>query len=311
MEDSNEVSEIRHLLKDVLPGHWKRRVEDEEKKRAKKRVAVRIMASEDTHAGIMEFCPRNLGEPSRMLGLKKAVYVEVFGDTMGQRLMRLNNVEWRRGEQLTMQVIFARMSLDEIVKYITVELKLNAKNEAHVQDRQGHGHRGHREDRHQRGVKGAMVGTAEEGSGIGQDLWTPTTLEDHEEADIFAFVAHNMKEKGQDRSRWNRLDRRSKNHKEPRRIGNPPLSFREYRSQHTGCWVWYGKGNNHAHDHRHCKVYEEDKKTYFAAHPDRKPKEQRIANWKAKGRDGGKGQGKGQGKGGGKATVEDPAQTDA
>ena len=62
---------------------------------------------------------------------------------MGQRLMRLNNVEWGRGEQLRMQVIFARMSLHEIVKYITVELKLNAKNEAHVQDRQGQGHRGH------------------------------------------------------------------------------------------------------------------------------------------------------------------------
>ena len=134
VEDWNEASEIRHLLKDVLPGHWKRRVEDEEKKRAKKRVAVRIMASEDTRAGIMEFFWRNLGEPSRMLGLKNAVYVEVFGDTMGQRLMRLNNVEWRRGEPLRMQVIFARMSLDEIVKYITVELKLNAKNEAHVQD---------------------------------------------------------------------------------------------------------------------------------------------------------------------------------
>ena len=134
VEDWNESSEIRHLLKDVLPGHWKRRVEDEEKKPAKKRLAVRIMAAEDTHAGIMEFFRRNLGEPNRMLGLKNAVYVEVFGDTMGQRLLRLNNMEWRRGELLRMQVIFARMSLDEIVKYITVELKLNAKNEAHVQD---------------------------------------------------------------------------------------------------------------------------------------------------------------------------------
>ena len=34
VEDWNESSEIRHLLKDILPGHWKRRVEDEEKKRA-------------------------------------------------------------------------------------------------------------------------------------------------------------------------------------------------------------------------------------------------------------------------------------
>ena len=73
VEDWNESSEIRHLLKDVLPGNWKRRVEDEEKKRAKKRVAVRIMAAEDTHAGIMEFFRRNLGEPNRMLGLKNAV----------------------------------------------------------------------------------------------------------------------------------------------------------------------------------------------------------------------------------------------
>ena len=241
VEDWNEASEFRHLLKDVLPGHWKRRVEDEEKKRAKKRVAVQIMASEDTHARIMEFSRRNLGEPSRMLGLKNAVYVEVFGDTMGQRLMRLNNVEWRRGEQLRMQVIFARMSLDEIVKYITVELKLNAKNEAHVQDRQGQGHRGHREDRHHREVKGDTVGTAEEGSGSGQDLWTATTPEDHEEAHFFVFVAQNMKENGQDRSRWNRLDPRTKNRREPRRIGNPPLSFREYRSQHTGCWVCCGR----------------------------------------------------------------------
>ena len=268
VEDWNEASEIRHLLKDFLLGNWKRRVENEEKKRAKKRVTVRCMASQDTHAGIMEFFRQNLGEPSRMLGLKNAVYVEVFGDTMGKRLMRLDNVEWRRGEPLRMQVIFARMTLDEIVKYIIVELKLNATNEAHVQDRQGPGHGGHREVHHQREVEGDTVGTAKEGSGSSQDLWTPTTPEDHEEAHFFAFVAHNMKENGQDRSRWNRLDPRNKNHKqEPRRIGNPPLSFREYRSQHTGCWVCYGKWNNHAHDHLHCKVYEEDKKTYFAAPP--------------------------------------------
>ena len=157
-------------------------MEDEEKKRAKKRVAVRIMASEDTHAEIMGFSRRNLGEPRRMLGLKNAVYVQVFGRTIRQRLMCLNNVEWRRGEPLRMQVIFARMSLHEIVKYITVELKLNAKNEAHVQDRQGQGHRRHREDRQQREVKGDTVGTAEEGSGSGQGLSTSTTPEDHEEA---------------------------------------------------------------------------------------------------------------------------------
>ena len=303
VEDWNESSEIRHLLKDVLLGHWKRRVEDEEKKRAKKRVAVRIMAAEDTHAGIMEFFRRNLGEPNRMLGLKNAVYVEVFGDSMGQRLLRLNNVEWRRGEPLRMQVIFARMSLDEIVKYITVELKLNAKNEAHVQDRHGHGQRGHREDGHNREIQEDAANSAEDGSGSGQDHWS---REDHEEAHFFAFVAHNVRNHGQDRSRWSQVG--PKKGKEPRRIGNPLLSFREYRSQHDGCWVCYGKGNNHAHDHRQCKVYEADKKAYFAAHPEKKPKEQRISDWKAKGGDGGKGQGKGQGEGRGRGYGGGPGQ---
>ena len=264
VEDWNESSEIRHLLKDVLPGHWKKKVEDEEKKRAKKRVAVRIMAAEDTHAGIMEFFRRNLGEPNRMLGLKNAVYVEVFGDTMGQRLLRLNNAEWRRGEPLRMQVIFARMSLDDIVKYITVELKLNAKNEAHVQDQHGHGQRGHREHRHHREIQEDTANSAEDCSGSGQDHRTGSQ-EDHEEAHFFAFVAHNVRDHGQDWSKWNQVG--PKKGKDPRRIGNPPLSFREYRSQHDGCSVCYGKGNNHAHDHRQCKVYEADKKAYFAAHP--------------------------------------------
>ena len=68
VEDWNEASEIRHLLKDVLPGHWKRRVEDEEKKRATKRVAVRIMASEDTHAGIMEFFGETSASPAECWG---------------------------------------------------------------------------------------------------------------------------------------------------------------------------------------------------------------------------------------------------
>ena len=112
MEDWNEASEIRHLLKDVLRGHWKRRTEDEEKKRARKRVAVRIMASEDTHAGLMEFFRRNLGEPSRMLGLKNAVYVEVFCDTMRFEvrglILRVLDAFRPRGATWSGQVISSR-----------------------------------------------------------------------------------------------------------------------------------------------------------------------------------------------------------
>ena len=246
-----------------------------------------------------------------MLALKNAVYVEVFGNTVGQRLMRPNHVDLSRGEPLRMQVIFARMSLDEIVKYITVELKLNTKNEAHVQDRQGHRHRCHREDRQHREVQGDTVSTAEEGSGSGQDLWTATTREDHEEAHFFAFVAHNMKEHRQDRSRWNCLDPRTKGRKEPRGIRNSPLSFREYRSQHDGCWVCYGKGNNHAHDHRHCKVYEEERGPTLPPIPTRSQRSNELPIRRQRAETVEKAKERAKGKAEEKAMVEDPTQTDA
>ena len=115
MEDWSESSENCHLLRDVLPWYWKKRVEDGEKKRAKKRLAVRIMSPEDQHPSIMEYFRRNLGEPDRMLSMKNSVYVEVFGDKAGGGLLRLNNVEWQRGEKLRMQMIPARMSLDSIL----------------------------------------------------------------------------------------------------------------------------------------------------------------------------------------------------
>ena len=93
VEDWSKSSEIRHLLRDVLPSYWRKRVEDEEKKRAKKRLAVRIMSPKDQHPRIMEYFRRNLGEPDRMISMKNSVYVEVFGDRAGGRLLRLNNVE--------------------------------------------------------------------------------------------------------------------------------------------------------------------------------------------------------------------------
>ena len=92
VEDWSETSEIRHLLRDVLPLYCKKRVEDEEKRGAKKRLAVGIMLLEDQHPGVMEDFRRNLGEPDRIIFMKNSVFVEVFGDTAGGRLLQLNNV---------------------------------------------------------------------------------------------------------------------------------------------------------------------------------------------------------------------------
>ena len=57
VEDWSESDDIRNLLRDVLPAYWKKRVEDEDKKRARKRMAVRIMS----HYGIFPTEPQSAG----------------------------------------------------------------------------------------------------------------------------------------------------------------------------------------------------------------------------------------------------------
>ena len=83
VEDWAESSEIRHLLRDVLPSYWKKRVEDEENKRAKKRLAVRTMSPKDQHPRMKKCFRQNLGEPDRMISVKNSVDVEVSGDVAG------------------------------------------------------------------------------------------------------------------------------------------------------------------------------------------------------------------------------------
>ena len=112
------------------------------------------------------------------------------------------------------------------------------------------------------------------------------TREDHEDAHFFAFVAHNTKAYGRDKGKCTKAPTRQR--KEPRRIGNPPLSFTKYRREHGGCWVCYEKGRYHKHDHKTCKVYEEDKWAYFQALPKKVLKGKRMDEWKKRQADGGR-----------------------
>ena len=119
------------------------------------------------------------------------------------------------------------------------------------------------------------------------------TLEDHEDAHFFTFVAHNTKAHGHDKANLRRAPLCQG--EEPRRIGNRPLSFTRYRQEDGGCWVCYGKGQSHNHDQKTCKVYEEDKQSYFQAHPEKVPKEKRMDELKKRQADGGRHVGAGHG----------------
>ena len=78
------------------------------------------------------------------------------------------------------------------------------------------------------------------------------TREDHEEGHFFAFVAHNTKEHGQNKSKWRRAQPHGGMEKLPRRIGKPPHSVKEDRGEHDECWICYGKNLPHKHDHKTC-----------------------------------------------------------
>ena len=130
-------------------------------------------------------------------------------------------------------------------------MEAQLKSEAHIEDRHNHGTHDCREDRHHQEVQDDRGGSWEDAGD------KSTTREDHEEEHFFVFAAHNTKEQGQDKSKWRRAPPRRGMGKAPRRIGNPPLSFKEYRREHDRCWICYGKNLPHKHDHKMCQ------KAYF------------------------------------------------
>ena len=105
------------------------------------------MLPEDQHPRIREYFRRNLGEPDWMVSTNNSVQVDVIGDTVGGCLLRLRKVEWRCGGKLRMQMLPAHMSFGSIVQYVSVEFKLNSKNQAHIQDPHGQAIGDRREDR--------------------------------------------------------------------------------------------------------------------------------------------------------------------
>ena len=263
VEDGNESADIRHLLKDVLPNYWKRKVEDEEKKGAKQRVAVKIMYGPQYHGHPQEYFRRNIGEPDRMISMHQSLYVEVFGEAARQRLLRLHKQAWMKNEPLLrLRKIPARMSLESIVQYISVELKLNKKNEAGLKDRydrkndykyRGHDDRRHhdpqhREDPQHRQIRGDGELTNEENNDIDMDVNNNEKAEYH----FFAFIAVNTKSFGNNPSKWGRTPPCAG--KPPRRVADPTLSLEEYMKKYKGCCVCYGKGNSHQRDHTNCAV---------------------------------------------------------
>ena len=99
--------------------------------------------------------------------------------------------------------------------------------------------------------------------------------EDDEPAEmaVCAFVANNLNA-GSNRGSWKPLQPgwKKKEKRDPRRIGDPPLSFGEFIQAHRpqGCFVSYGRKKGFNHDHRTCRIHQADTEPYKKAHGSKK-----------------------------------------
>ena len=98
--------------------------------------------------------------------------------------------------------------------------------------------------------------------------------DDDEQAEmtVCAFVAHNLNA-GSNRGSWKPLQQgwKKKEKRDPRSIGDPPLSFGEFiRAHPQGCFVCYGRKKGFNHDHRTCPIHQADTEAYKKAHGSKK-----------------------------------------
>ena len=92
------------------------------------------------------------------------------------------------------------------------------------------------------------------------------------EVAVCAFVAHNLSA-GSKQGSWKPLQPgwKKKEKRDPRRIGDPPLSFGEFIGAHPqGCFVCYGRKKGFNHDHPTCPIHQADTEAYKKAHGSKK-----------------------------------------
>ena len=78
---------------------------------------------------------------------------------------------------------------------------------------------------------------------------------------------------GSNRGSWKPLQKgwKKKEKKEPRRIGDPQLSFGEFIQAHPqGCFVCYGRNKGFNHDHQTCPIQKADTEAYKKVHGSKK-----------------------------------------
>ena len=266
VEDWNEGDEQARLLS-MLPEAWIKRVTKEVSKRAKYNHTVKMMLPKEYHTNVVAWTRKNVARDVKRHSLRNALLITVSGDREKTAMWRLDECELS-GQTILLQPIPARMSCDEILEWVGDKVLKEYRNLHHTRGlRPG--------DRHVKYVgEGPGGEAAMDPAGAGGDETLVDDDDDDEPAEVAvcAFVAKNLSA-GSKPGNWKPLQQgwRKQEKRDPRRIGDPPLSFGEFiRAHPQGCFVCYGRKRGFNHDHRTCPVHKADTEAYKKAHGSKK-----------------------------------------
>ena len=167
------------------------------------------------------------------------------------------------GQTIRLQAIPARMSCDDVLEWVGEEVLKEYRNLHHTRGLRP----GDRDVNYVGEWSGGEAAMDQAGADGNVALDDDDDDDEPAKAAICAFVGNNLNA-GSNRGSWNPLQKgwKKKEKKDPRRIGDPPLSFPFIRVHPQGCFVCYGRSKGFNHDHRTCPMHKADTEAYKRVH---------------------------------------------
>ena len=266
VEDWNEGDEQARLLS-MLPEAWIKRVTKEESKRARSNHTVKMMLPKEYHTNVVAWTRKNVAQDVKRHSLRNALLITVSGDRERTAMWRLDECELS-GQTIRLQPIPARMSCDEILEWVGEEVLKEYRNLHHTRGLRP----GDRDVNYVGEGPGGEAAMDPAGAGGDESLINNDDDDEPAEVAVCAFVAKNLSA-GSKPGNWKPLQQgwRKQEKRDPRRVGDPPLSFGEFiRAHPQRCFVCYGRKRGFNHDHRTCPVHKADTEAYKKAHGSKK-----------------------------------------
>ena len=226
-----------------------------------------MMLPKEYHTNLVAWAKKNVARDVKRHSLRNALLITVSGDREKTAMWRLDECELS-GQTIRLQAIPARMSCDEILEWVGEEVLKEYRNLRHTRGLRP----GDRDVNYVGEGPGGEAAMEPAGAGGDETLFDDDDDDEPAEVAICAFVAKNLSA-GSKPGNWKPLQQgwRKQEKRDPRRIGDPPLSFQEFiRAHPQGCFVCYGRKRGFNHDHRTCPVHKADTEAYKKAHGSKK-----------------------------------------